>query len=388
MFNFTYDLPTKILFGKDQIENLGQEIKKYTDSVLLVYGGGSIKKNGSYDAAVRQLNEYGIRFEELAGVAPNPRIESVIEGVDIIRENDLKGILAVGGGSSIDCAKVIAGSVDYQGDPWDLVSGKAKYKSVLPIFTVLTLSATGSEMDRNAVISNTKLNAKLGTFHPDFLPKVSVLDPTYTFTVPNNQTAAGTADIMSHIMESYFSVDESAFISDRFAESLLKACIKYAPIALTKPDDYEARANLMWASTLGINGITSMGKKVPWSVHRIEHMLSAYYDITHGTGLAILTPHWMEYVLNETTLPRFVTFGINVWNIDASLPKEQIAKTAIAKTRAFFSSIGIPEKLGELGIDDTYLDEMAVRSHGPNGLPNAFMPITVEDIRNIIKNSL
>lgn len=388
MFDFTYDIPTKILFGKGQIEKLGAEIKKYTDSVLLVYGGGSIKKNGVYDAAVKQLNDYGIRFEELSGVAPNPRIESVVKGVDIIRKNDLKGVLAVGGGSSIDCAKVIAGSVDYDGDPWDLVTAKANYKNILPIFSVLTLSATGSEMDKNAVISNTELNAKVGTFSYDFLPKVSVMDPTYTFTVPKEQTAAGTADIMSHIMESYFSIDESAYISDRFAEGLLRACIKYAPIAIENPEDYEARANLMWASTLGINGITSMGKRIPWSVHRIEHMLSAYYDITHGTGLAILTPNWMQYVLNESTLPRFVTYGINVWDIDASLSKEEIAKEAIEKTRAFFISMGIPDNLSALGIDETYIDEMAIRSHGPNGLQNGFWPITVSDISNIIKNSL
>lgn len=388
MFNFVYDIPTKILFGKDQIKNLGAEMKSYTDSVLMVYGGGSIKRNGVYDAAVKQLNENGIRFAELSGVDPNPRVESVQEGVKMIREQGLKGVLAVGGGSSIDCAKVIAGSVDYDGDPWDLVSKKADYPSVLPIFSVLTLSATGSEMNRNAVISNMATNEKLGTFHPDFIPNVSVLDPTYTFSVPTVQTAAGTADIMSHIMESYFSVDESAYISDRFSEGLLKTCIKYAPIALEKPDDYEARANLMWASTLGINGITSRGKQLPWSVHGIEHTLSAYYDITHGTGLAILTPNWMEYVLNETTLPRFVTFGVNVWNIDSTLPKMEIAKAAIAKTREFFSSMGIPEKLSDLGIDETYLDEMAVKAHGPNGLPNAFVPLTVADIRNIIKNSL
>ncbi len=389
MENFVYDITTKILFGKGQIENLGKEIKRYTDSVLLVYGGGSIKRNGIYDAAVAQLQQNGIRFVELPGVEPNPRVATVAKGAALCREHKLGGVLAVGGGSSIDCAKVIAGAVDYDGNPWDLVVGKAPYKTILPVFSVLTLSATGSEMDPGAVISDPDTSDKRGTSHPGMLPKVSVLDPEYTYTVPQNQTAAGTADIMSHVMEQYFSVDESAYVSDRISEGLLKTCIHYAPIALREPDNYEARANLMWASSLGINGLAGFGKARRWSVHGIEHMLSAYYDITHGVGLAILTPNWMDFALNEETLPRFVRYGVNVWDIDSRNEPMMIAKESIARTRRFFTEeLGLPATLREVGIDETHLAEMSTRAFGEKGLAGGFVPMSAADIETILKNSL
>ena len=320
MYNFNIHLNTNIHFGKGQINKLGKDIIKYTDRLLLVYGGGSIKKNGIYHAIVAELNKYGIHFEELAGVDPNPRIESVREGIKLCRENNLGGVLAVGGGSSIDCSKVIAAGVKYEGDPWGLVLDRKKVVDALPIFTVLTLSATGSEMNSGAVISNMTTNQKLGTGMPGItLPKASVLDPEYTYTVPAKQTAAGTADIISHTFENYFTNVEGGYLQARFAEAILKTCFHYGPIACQEPDNYEARANLMWASSWAINGLISGGTANNWSVHPMEHELSAYYDVTHGVGLAILTPHWMRYVLNDATLDNFVDYGVNVWGIDPSM---------------------------------------------------------------------
>jgi len=260
MYNFNMHLNTSIHFGKGQVEKLGKDITKYTDKVLLVYGGGSIKRNGIYDAVVANLKANNIDFVELDGVDPNPRIESVREGIKLCRENQLGGVLAVGGGSSIDCSKVIAAGVKYYGDPWDLVLDRTKIKDAIPVFTVLTLSATGSEMNAGAVISNMTTNQKLGTGMPGItLPKSSILDPEYTFTVPAKHTAAGTADIISHTFENYFTNVKGGYLQARFAEAILKTCFHYGPIACKEPDNYEARANLMWASSWAINGLISGG---------------------------------------------------------------------------------------------------------------------------------
>lgn len=386
MNNFTYSIPTTVFFGKDQIGNLPDAIKEYGKKVLLVYGGGSIKKMGLYDKIVSLFKENEIEWVELSGVEPNPRVTSVNKGVQLCRENGVEAVLAVGGGSTIDCAKVIAGSVDYPGDAWDIVIGKAQVTKVLPIFSVLTLSATGSEMDTSAVISNLETKDKEGTGHPDMRPKASVLDPSYTFSVSKYQTAAGTADIMSHIFEVYFSRVSDAFMQDRVAEALLKTCIKYGVIACAEPDNYEARANLMWSSSWAINGLLTMGKEVAWTVHPIEHELSAYYDITHGVGLAILTPAWMEYVLSDKTVDKFAEYGVNVWDIDKDQDKFDIAHQAIEKTRAYFKLMGIPSTLTELGIDEKYFDIMAEK--GARGLKDAYVALTKEDVKNILKACL
>ena len=389
MENFNYSIPTKVFFGEGKIEVLGKEIKKYGSRVLLAYGGGSIKKIGLYDEVVKILDENKIPYFELGGIEPNPRVESVIEGVRICRENDIDLILAVGGGSTIDCAKVIAGAVDYDGNPWDLVIGKAKYKKVLPIASILTLSATGSEMDAGAVITNMETNQKYGTGHPGFFPVFSILDPTYTYTVSKYQTASGVADIMSHTFESYFSNVKGAFLQDRLAEGVLKTCIHYGKIAVDEPENYEARANLMWAASLAINGLLGYGKNSNWSVHPLEHELSAYYDITHGVGLAILTPHWMEEVLDADNLYKFVEYGINVWNIDSNLHHMEIAKLSIEKTSEFFKSLEIPMTLREVGIGEEKLEIMAADvieyMQGPVG---NFKPLNYKAILSIFKKSL
>lgn len=386
MENFLYDIPTKVYFGKGQISHLPDAVKEYGTTVLLAYGGGSIKNIGLYDEITELLKANGIQWVELAGIEPNPRVESVNKGVALCREHHVDVVLAVGGGSTIDCAKVIAASVDYEGDAWDIVLDKTKITRVLPIISVLTLSATGSEMDHGAVISNLKTNDKLGVGHPDMAPRYSFLDPTYTFTVNKYHTAAGTADIMSHIFEEYFKGNSGTYMLDRLAEGMLKTCIKYGPIALEEPDNYEARENLMWASSWAINGLLKYGKSGVWSVHPMEHELSAYYDITHGVGLAILTPNWMTYILNDQTLDKFVEYGVNVWNIDASLDKYDIAKQAIAKTKEFFISMGIPSTLKEVGIDEEKLSLMAKKAS--KTLMNGYVPLSADDVYNIFKASL
>ena len=252
MENFIYSIPTEIYFGKGQIANIGRIVSGYGRKALLVYGGGSIKRNGIYDDVVKIFKENGIAWCELSGVEPNPRITTVREGVKLCREEGVEVLVPIGGGSTIDCAKVIAGAVSYDGDAWDIVLNPAKVVSVLPIVTVLTLSATGSEMDTFAVISNLETNDKIGTGHEDMRPKASILDPSYTCSVSAYQTAAGTADIMSHIFECYFS-NVQGYMQDRMAEGLLRTCIEFGVRAVQNPEDYEARANLMWTSSWAIN---------------------------------------------------------------------------------------------------------------------------------------
>jgi len=382
MENFVYSIPTEIYFGKGQIKNLVKIIKKYGSRVLLVYGGGSIKKIGIYDTIITMFNENDIPFTELSGVEPNPKLNSVKEGIELCRKFNADIVLSVGGGSTIDCGKVIAAGVAYKGDPWDLVLDPKKIKKVLPIVSIITLSATGSEMDMLAVISNMETNDKLGVGNVNMRPVASILDPEYTYTVSKYQTAAGTADIMSHIIEAYFSNSEG-YMQNRMAEGLLKTCIEFGVKAIEKPDDYEARANLMWASSWAINGFLALGKPGAWSCHAMEHELSAYYDITHGVGLAIITPHWMKYVLNDEHLDKFVEYGVNVWNIDSSLDKYEIANKAIEKTREYFISLGIPTTLKEVGIGEEKFDLMAEKSSAK--LSNAYKPLNKEDVLNIYK---
>lgn len=385
MNNFVYDIRTKVYFGKGQISNLGEIVASYGKKALLVYGGGSIKKTGLYDDAVRFLSEAGVEIVELSGVEPNPRIETVRKGVEICRANGVDVIVPIGGGSTIDCSKVIAGSVSYQGDAWDIVLDPGKVVSCVPIVTALTLAATGSEMDDVAVISDMQKNEKLATAHHDFRPMASIMDPAYTFSVSPYQTASGTADIMSHIMENYFSKDEG-YMQDRLAEALLRTCVRFGKQAVEHPEDYEARANLMWASSWAINGLLALGKGCPWSVHPMEHELSAFYDITHGVGLAILTPHWMEYVLDDTTVDKFVDFAVNVWQIQASADKFETAREGIRKTKEYFLSMGIPMTLREVGIDEEYFDIMAEKAS--KALQGGYRDLSPEDVKKIFTAAL
>lgn len=386
MENFIFNAYTRIFFGKGMISHLPEAVKKHGHNVLLVYGGGSIKRNGIYDKTMELLN--GCNIVELPGVEPNPRIETVRKGVDLCKEHGIEVVLAIGGGSTIDCAKVIAAGANYEGDAWDLVIHPEKIEKVLPIVTVLTLAATGSEMNKNAVISNMSTNEKLGTGSELMIPQASILDPEYLYTLPAIQTAAGTADIMSHIFENYFKVEEDTFIQNKFAEGLLETCIKYCKIAIENPTDYEARANLMWASSLALNGLIGAGKGGPWVCHPMEHELSAFYDITHGVGLAILTPRWMRYILNDQTLGKFVEYAKNVWHLEEREDAFALANEAIDKTEAFFREIGIPMTFTEIGIDTKHFEEMAEKAVRIGNLKNSYVPLDKEDVMNIFNMCL
>lgn len=382
MQNFMYHIPTKVHFGRGEIGKLAEEIKAWGTRVLLVYGGGSIKRIGLYDRVVGILNENDIPFMELGGVDPNPRVTSVEEGVKLCREHKLDVLLPVGGGSVIDCAKLIAaGTLSGSDDMWGIVTGKAAIGKVLPVITVLTLAATGSEMDTSAIITNLETQEKTGPSNPGMRPKVSIMDPEYTFTVSRKQTAAGTADIMSHALEVYFNNNKGAFLQSRFAEAVLKTCVAYGRRACEKPEDYEARANLMWAGSWAINGLLTKGSPVGWSVHAMEHELSAYYDIVHGEGLAILIPHWLRHMLREDNVWKYVEYGVNVWGIEESLPDMEIAERAIEATGKYFRDMGLPETLRDVGVDDSRFEVMAKRAGA--GLGKAFVVMDEGDVLEI-----
>ncbi len=390
MKSFTYNVPTKIIFGKGKVEKLGTEIIKYTSKVLLVYGMGSIKKSGLYDLVKKQLADNLIECYELSEVEPNPRVESVYKGAKICKENGIGLILAVGGGSVIDCAKAIAVQAKYEGDVWEdfYVNHQLKnLKEVLPVASILTLAATGSEMNGNSVISKIETNEKLAIGHDKLRPVFSILDPTYTFTVNRFHTAAGIVDIMSHIFEQYFSPDKDGYLQNRLMEGILKTAVHYGPVALEEPENYEARANLMWAGSLALNGMLSYGKlSTDWATHAMEHELSAKYDITHGIGLGVLTTYWMDYVLTEENAHRFVDYAKNVWDIDGECPMS-VARKSIEKTRDFFTSLGIPSRLRDIGIGDEKLEEMAESAvkYGPLG---TMQSLEKEDVLAIYRMAL
>ena len=387
MQNFDYMTPTRLIFGKEAIEKLPAVMSALGKRVLLTYGGGSIKKLGLYDKVISMLSDYEIF--ELPGIQPNPKYDpSVLEGVRICKEKQVDVILAVGGGSVLDCSKAIAAGACYEGDSWDLITYKVKAKAALPIVDILTLAATGSEYDCGGVISRTETNDKTAYMDPLLFPVCSILDPQYTFTVSKKQTAAGCADAMNHTIEQYFAAD-TTLLNDGFCESMLKSLMVNARKCLENPEDYTARAEMMLCCTYGCNGILSLGNSHSgWPCHGIEHALSAYYDITHGEGLAIITPRWMRHILNERTIDRFVKYGVNVFGIDPSLPKQEIAEKAIDETYRFFESINIPMHLREVGIDDSRIDEMAHHIAVNEGLDKAYAPLTEEDIRQILIQSL
>jgi len=380
LYNFTYDIGTVVHFGKGQIEKLPEAVLQYGKKALLCYGGGSIKKNGIYDAVTQGFSQAGIQWVELSGIDPNPRVTSVAEGAKLCRDNDVEVVVAVGGGSTIDCAKAIACATFYQGDPWDLITQKAPITKALPVLSVLTLSATGSEMDCGGVISNLETNDKIGFGAPMLRPKVSILDPEYTFSVSKYQTAAGTADIISHILEVYFSRETDFYLNDRLCEALLKTAMHFGRIAVEEPQNYVARANLMWTSSLAINDLISYGKGCAWSCHPMEHELSAFFDITHGVGLAILTPAWMEYILSDVTVDKFVEYGVNVFDLRSEgKDRYDVAREAIDATRQVFVEMGIPTRLSEVGIARESLSAMAQKVD----LPDAYVPLGPSDVLKI-----
>lgn len=386
--DFIYSIPTTVYFGKDQTGNIGSEVASHGKKVLIVYGGGSVKKIGLFDKVVAELDKAGIAYVEFGGVEPNPRIDTVRRAVEVCKKEGIDVIMPIGGGSTIDAAKLIAAGAKVDFDPWLFVSEYRPISEALPIVVVLTVAATGSEMDAIGVISNPETQDKLAFASPAVRPKAAFLDPTNTFTVSKFQTASGAADIFSHVCEDYFNMEPGLYMLDCFMEGLMKTVIKYGPIALAEPDNYEARANLMWAASWAINGFTKGGNNNTWCCHAIEHELSAIYDVTHGLGLAIVTPRWMEYSLTEENASKFASFGVNVFGIDASLPEMEIAKKAIEATSDFFfNKLGLQSHLKDIGIDETNLRVMAEKSCRYGGLPGIKL-LLADDVEQILKNCL
>lgn len=387
MTNFEYCTPTRLIFGKDSIKNLPDVLAVYGKKVLLTYGGGSIKKIGLYDKVKELLKDFEV--VELSGIEPNPKYStSVLDGVKLCKENNIDVVLAVGGGSVLDCSKAICAGAKYDGEPWDLITYKVETKAALPLVDIITLAATGSEYDSGAVISRTETNDKVGYIDKHLFPAVSILDPEYTFSVSKKQTAAGAADAINHIIEQYFCAEHSS-LADGMCESAIKSLIENAHIALKEPENYQARGEFMVDCSLACNGILSIGNSYSgWPCHGMEHALSAYYDITHGEGLAILTPRWMKHILSDKTRERFVKFGKNIFGIDPSLPENLIAEKTIEETYKLFESFGMPMHLKDVGIDESRLKEMAHHVAENEGLDSAWAPLKEDDILSVFKASL
>ncbi|MGF7397631.1 iron-containing alcohol dehydrogenase [Thermoanaerobacterium thermosaccharolyticum] len=384
MENFNFICPTKIIFGKGTENRVGEETKKYSKKVLFVYGSVSIKKTGLYDKVVKSLSENNVEYIELSGVKPNPRLSLVYEGINKCRENDIDFILAVGGGSVIDTAKAIAVGALYDGDVWDFFLGKAEIKRALPVGVILTLAATGSEASDSAVITNEDGWYKKG-IHSDLIrPQFAIMNPELLYTLPAYQTAAGAADIMAHIMERYFTNVKNVDLTDRLCEATLKTVINNVPKLIEDPTDYDARAEVMWAGTIAHNGLLDTGRIGDWASHRIEHELSAIYDIAHGAGLAIIFPAWMKYVYKHD-LDRFVQFAVKVWDVDLTFTdREEIALEGIKRLENFFRSIGLPVTLKDANIPYDKFAEMANKCTS-NGTATVgqFVKLGKEDIINI-----
>ena len=387
--NFYYHTPTELVFGKDVINYLPEVMKRYGKNVLFTYGGGSIKKIGLYDKIKELLKDFNVI--ELAGIEPNPKYEtSVVEGARLCKEHHVDVILAVGGGSVVDCSKAISVCAKYDGEGWDLLSGKVKAKESIPLVDILTLSATGSEYDSGCVITNISKNDKRGYMDDIMFPKVSLLDPTYTFSVNKWQTACGTADAINHLLEQYFAFPNNSFNDGIMIEGI-KSLMKNVKIALEQPDNYDARSELMYICSLACNGILSNGSgSSGWPMHSIEHALSGYFDITHGAGLAIITPRWMKEILSNRTLERFVTLGIRLFEFDSNMDKEEMANKVIDNFYQFFLSIGIPMHLRELGVDENRIEEMAKHILQHDSTLGEFMYVELDEaaLIRILKTSM
>lgn len=387
MDSFELYLPTRLIYGADSIEKMTETVAAYGRKALIVYGGGSVVRTGLLDRVKKALAD--VTLVEFSGIEPNPRVTSVNAAAKVAKEEGVDFVVAVGGGSVMDAAKAICAAAKYEGDAWDLVVDSSRIKDALPLFTVLTNAATGSEYDAAGVITNLQTNEKLPISSPLLFPKASFCDPAVSTTVSAWHTAAGAADILSHTFEQYL-VMQGNDVSDGFCETILKTVIKNTPICLREPQNIEARAALMLASSFGCCGLLAIGNTPsPWPCHGIEHEVSAWHDITHGVGLAIITPHWMRYSLNEQTAPRFAQYAVNVWKLDPTLDTMTLANAAIDKTAEFFASIGIPQRLSDVGVDDTHFEAMA--DHIPTcwwPLSQALRPIDKAGILEILRASL
>lgn len=389
MDNFTFYAPTYFDFGKGAELHVAELIRRFGGNrVLLHYGGGSIKKSGLYDRVVNCLNEAGIPFVELGGVKPNPRSGLVYEGIALCKKENLDFVLAVGGGSTIDSSKAIAAGSMYEGDFLDFYKGKKTVEKALPVGTILTIAAAGSEGSANTVITDEKTLVKTGARSELLRPKFSILNPELTCTLPPYQTAAGATDIMIHVCERYFSNTKEVEITDRLCEAVLKTIIYEAPRVIAEPDNYEARANIMWAGMLAHNNVCGVGREQDWASHHIEHELSALYDVTHGAGLAVIAPLWMRYVL-KINPHKLVAFAVRVWDVpmDENDP-EGTALKGIEAFEKFLNKIGMPSSFEEIGAKKEDIALMADKLlHGRKTEGN-YVKLTREDVIRIYESAV
>lgn len=385
MNSFTFYNPTRIHFGQGAVRCLANELKGY-HKILLAYGGGSIKRNGVYDAVMAVLRQEGKSVVELSGIMPNPRTEKVNEGITLCKANEIEFILGVGGGSTIDCCKAIAMGAKIDGDCWQtFYIDRQLPKDALPVGSVLTLAATGSEMNSDSVISNWGANIKLSFSHPLEQPKFAIMDPTYTYSLPREQLVYGSVDILSHVFEVYFTEPDVSCLSDDLAEAVMRNVIKNLNVALEEPTNYTARANLMWAATVAINEMLALSKKQDWQPHKMGQALSAFYDSPHGATLSVVHPVYLEYIYSCAP-EKFARYAKNVWNIDpAGKTEKELALAGIHRTREYFGEIGAPLTFAELGIPADEIEAIAdtVATHD-----RGYMKITRDDVVAIYKHCL
>jgi alcohol dehydrogenase YqhD (iron-dependent ADH family) len=387
MNSYIYYNPTRLIFGKDQLSSLKDELGVYGKKVLLVYGGGSIKRSGLYDEVLNELKNMGAEVSELSGVEPNPRLSTVKKGVEICKEKGIECLLAVGGGSVIDCTKAIAAGAKYEGDVWDIITLKATPKEALPFGTVLTLAATGSEMNSGSVITNWETQEKYGWGSPLVFPKFSILDPSYTFTVPKDQTTYGIVDMMSHVLEQYFHNAENTPLQDRFAESILLTVMETAPKLIEDLENYDLRETILYNGTMALNGTLQMGVRGDWGSHNIEHAVSAVYDIPHAGGLAILFPNWMRHNV-DTNVARFKQLATRVFGVETEGKSDkEVALEGIDRLSAFWTSLGAPNKLADYKIDDSKLEVIAEKAMARGEFGN-FNKQNKDDVLKILEMSL
>lgn len=388
MIDFTFQNPTKIFFGKNSLNNLSGEARRWGTRVLMVYGGGSIKRTGVYDRVKEQLA--GLEVWELGGVQPNPRLSLVREGIGLCREHGIQLVLAVGGGSAIDTAKAIANGACYAGDVWDLFEGKGQNTDVLALGTVVTIPAAGSEMSDSSVITREEDLCKRGRNTPLNFPKFSILNPEFTFTLPPFQTACGAVDIMAHMMERYFTRVEHVELIDRMTEGALKTVVNNAPIVMREPENYDARAEIMWAGCLAHNTLLQTGRVGDWASHKLEHELSALYDIAHGAGLAIVFPAWMRYALAHDGAKKLAQFAVRVFDVPADLGTDKaVAEEGIRRLEAFYRELGLTTTLGENKIGEQDIPRMAARAVAmAGGTLGQFVPLKAADCEAIYRLAL
>lgn len=390
MNNFVFYSPTEFVFGKDTEGQVGALSQKYgARKVMIVYGGGSAQRSGLLDRVKASLDKAGLSWCELGGVQPNPTDGKVYQGIELAKKENIDLLLAVGGGSVIDTAKAIAAGVPYSGDFWDFFEGKAKVEAALKVAVVLTIPAAGSEGSGNAVITKEATLQKLGIKVPGLLrPVFSIMNPELTYTLPPFQTACGAADMMAHIMERYFSNTPDVELTDRISEGVLKAIIEEAPKAMKNPQDYGARANLMWAGMVAHNDTCGVGREEDWSSHALEHEVSAVYGVAHGAGLSVIFPAWLTWMTTHN-LPKLVQFAVRVWDVPAEGNPEAVALEGIRRLRRFFSSLGLPITFRELGIPEPDIDLLVNNLHRNKGeLLGNYVKLTRQDTAEIYRLAL